>query len=433
MIVRIDMYSRKSAFGLMLAFGAAFISGSSAQQHHPHQQVIEAARAKSPSLEGALGTIPATGTVYVWGQDYVFAISSEKPATISINHQAPVEMTQIPGSKTWYRLEKMRSGVTHAYQFLADGKPLGQRGDVGGYNADSYPQPGVPKGEVSEKRVITSKLYPGMKADYWIYTAPGYDTVNGGPLMVWQDGQGIATGDRSRIRLFTVTENLIHQKRIPPMMHLLIAPGISAENRPLRSVLYDTVTDLYGRFLTEEVIPEVEKTHKVRADGYSRAIAGESSGAVAAFTVAWFMPEKFSRVHSGIGTYTSIQWKYGNEDASKNLEGGNIYPFAIRKQPKRNIRVWLSDGMDDLENTHGSWPLQNIQMANSLKMREYDFHFRFGEAAHNGSQIALDLPESLTWLWRDYDPGKTEQTYTMEPAEKSKPYYRVKIVNREAW
>jgi enterochelin esterase family protein len=190
---------------------------------------------------------------------------------------------------------------------------------------------------------------------------------------------------------------------------------------------------LYGRFLTEEVIPEVEKTHKVRADGYSRAIAGESSGAVAAFTVAWFMPEKFSRVHSGIGTYTSIQWKYGNEDASKNLEGGNIYPFAIRKQPKRNIRVWLSDGMDDLENTHGSWPLQNIQMANSLKMREYDFHFRFGEAAHNGSQIALDLPESLTWLWRDYDPAKTEQTYTMDPAEKSKPYYRVKIVNREAW
>jgi enterochelin esterase family protein len=72
-------------------------------------------------------------------------------------------------------------------------------------------------------------------------------------------------------------------------------------------------------------------------------------------------------------------------------------------------------------------------MANSLKLREYDFHFRFGEGAHNGSQIALDLPESLTWLWREYDPGKTEQTYTMDPAEKSKPYYRVKIVNREAW
>jgi len=32
----------------------------------------------------------------------------------------------------------------------------------------------------------------------------------------------------------------------------------------------------------------------------------------------------------------------------------------------------------------------------------------------------LDLPESLAWLWRDYDPAKTEQTYesvtTLDPA-----------------
>jgi enterochelin esterase family protein len=235
------------------------------------------------------------------------------------------------------------------------------------------------------------------------------------------------------MRLFTVTENLVQQKRIPAMIHLLISPGVDANNRSMRSVLYDTVTNKFGRFLLEEAIPEIEKTYKVRQDGYSRAIAGESSGAVCAFTAAWFFPEKFSRVHSVIGTYTSIQWKFGNANPADNLEGGNIYPFAIRKQPKRNIRVWLSDGSDDLENNHGSWPLQNIQMANSLKMRDYDFRFRFGDAAHNSSQASLDLPESLTWLWRDYDPAKTEQTYTPDPAEKAKPYYRVKVVSRDAW
>ena len=88
---------------------------------------------------------------------------------------------------------------------------------------------------------------------------------------------------------------------------------------------------------------------------------------------------------------------------------------------------------DDLENTHGSWPLQNIQLANSLKMREYDFHFRFGMATHDSSQAALDLPESLTWLWRDYDAKKTSQDFTMDSAEKGKPYYRVTITNRDAW
>jgi enterochelin esterase family protein len=93
----------------------------------------------------------------------------------------------------------------------------------------------------------------------------------------------------------------------------------------------------------------------------------------------------------------------------------------------------MSDGADDLENNHGSWPMQNIQMANSLKFREYDFHFRFGTAAHGGAQAALDLPESLAWLWRDYDPKKTAQEFTMDPAEKEKPYFRVNITNRDAW
>jgi enterochelin esterase-like enzyme len=412
----------------------AFISPGIAQMH-PIQQVIEAARIKpaSAQLKQLLGEIPRAGSTFVWGQDYVFAVASEKPVTVSIDSQPAIEMARVPDSNIWIRLEKMRIGTTHAYQFFVDGAPLGARSDVAGYNPDSYPQPGVPKGELSEKRVIESKIYPGMKAEYWVYVSPGYDRNAGGALMVWQDGQGLAQGDRSRMRLFTVTENLVQQKRIPPMMHLLIAPGIDANNRSMRSVLYDTVSNRFGRFLLEEVLPEVEKTYKVRHDGYSRAIAGESSGAVCAFTAAWFFPDKFSRVHSVIGTYTSIQWKFGNANPADNLDGGNIYPFAIRKQPKRNIRVWLSDGSDDLENNHGSWPLQNIQMANSLKMKDYDFHFRFGQATHNSSQASLDLPESLTWLWRDYDPSKTEQTYAPDPGEKSLPYYRVKIINREAW
>jgi len=69
-------------------------------------------------------------------------------------------------------------------------------------------------------------------------------------------------------------------------------------------------------------------------------------------------------------------------------------------------------------------------LANSLKLKGYDFHFRFGEGMHAIAQGALDLPESLTWLWRNYDPARTEQTYEMEEAERAKPPYRVRIGNR---
>jgi hypothetical protein len=104
----------------------------------------------------------------------------------------------------------------------------------------------------------------------------------------------------------------------------------------------------------------------------------------------------------------------------------------VRREPKKNIRVVIGRA-DDNESNAGSWPLNNILLANGLKLKGYDFHFRFGEGMHAIAQGALDLPESLAWLWRDYDPAKTEQTYEMEEAERLKPVYRVKIGNRDVW
>ena len=70
-------------------------------------------------------------------------------------------------------------------------------------------------------------------------------------------------------------------------------------------------------------------------------------------------------------------------------------------------------------------------MANSLKMRGYDFHFSYGTGTHNHAHNNSEMPEAMAWLWREYDPAKTEQTYEMEPAEKAKPLFRVKIYNRD--
>ncbi len=364
--------------------------------------------------------------VTVWGQDYLFLATSATPVSVSIDLEPQKQLAQVDGNH-WMLLTKMRTGVLHQYQFYSAGKALGARGDAVGYNPDSYPKQGVAHGKLSEKHTLTSKIYDGMKYDYWTYASAGVDPNVPAALMVWQDGQGLIA-EFSGSRLTTVTDNLVQQGLLPPIVHVMIAPGTSADGRPMRSIQYDTVSDHYPRFLMEEVLPEVEKTYKLRQDAYSRAIAGESSGGICAFAAAWFMPDKFSRVHSAVGSFTSIQWR-----SKENVDGGNVYPFMVRKDPKRNIRMWMSDGADDLENNHGSWPMQAIQMANSLKLRAYDFHFRFGTAAHGGAQAALDLPESLMWLWRDYDPKKTSQEFTMDPAETDKPFFRVNTLNRDAW
>jgi len=41
-----------------------------------------------------------------------------------------------------------------------------------------------------------------------------------------------------------------------------------------------------------------------------------------------------------------------------------------------------------------------------------------------------ELAECLTWLWRDYDPKKSEQTFEQSAEEKAMPPFRVRIYNR---
>jgi len=74
----------------------------------------------------------------------------------------------------------------------------------------------------------------------------------------------------------------------------------------------------------------------------------------------------------------------------------------------------------------------NLRMANALKALDYDFHFSFGKGTHNAGHGAAEFPAEMIWLWRDYDPGKTEQIYQIDPDEKAKPLFRVSVSNRDA-
>lgn len=407
-----------------------FALSAALQGAHPLEELIDAARTVSPRLAtllpAGLPMLQARDGAAVWGQEFLFAVASETEATVSIDNGPALPMRRAAGTNIWYRLETLRLGTTHNYQYAAAGKSLGSY-DVAGYNPDSYPKPGVPAGKLTGPFSHTSRVYPGMKANYWVYVNAGADTRNGAPVMVWQDGETLVGNlDLLRLRMQIVTDNLVAKKRIPPMVHVLISPGQGAPR--MRSIQYDTVSDTYSKYLLDEILPEVQQTHKLRTDAYSRAIAGASSGAICALNAAWYRSDQFSRVLSHIGSYAGIQW-----NPEKGQDGGYIVPYRVRREPRKNIRIWLSDGAGDIENQAGSWPLNNILLANSLKSKGYDFHFRFGEGTHAIAQGALDLPESLAWLWRDYDPARTSQVYEMEEAERSKPLFRVRITNRDAW
>ncbi len=383
--------------------------------------------AQAPTLESAKFSDDTLKKGTAWkgyADEFLFAIQADSEPRLVLDRGTPTAMKRGPNPTLWYQNAKLAPGESHSFSYLIGGKLFGGRADIPAYLPDSYEKPGVPQGKISEKLIWTSKIYAGMLCDYWVYVPAQYDAKTPTAVMVWQDGeQHVKRESDSRVPI--VIDNLTHQKKIPVAIHVFISPG-KVGDKSIRSVQYDSVNDTYARFLRDEVLADLATKYNLRKDSYSRAITGQSSGGICALNAAWFLPDQFSRVISRIGSFTSIQWHPGV------LDGGNVYPNKIRKEAKRNIRVWVQDGSEDLENDHGSWPLQNIQLVNSLKLREYDFHFTFGGGAHSGIGGFSELPVSLAWLWRDYDPAKTEQTFQMDPAEKEKPFFRVKIYNREA-
>ncbi len=261
------------------------------------------------------------------------------------------------------------------------------------YGPDSQRQPGVPTGKVT-RYVWKSKVFANTIREYYVYVPAQYDPRSPAALMVFQDGHTYVKEDGD-FRVPVVFDNLIHQKVMPVTIGLFINPGQHGEELPKepfkadnRSFEYDTLTNQYDRFLIEELIPELSKTYKLADSPTMRAICGLSSGGICAFTAAWQRPDYFHKVLSHVGSFT-------------NIKGGYVYPSLIRKAPKRNIKVFLEDGSNDLDNPHGSWWLSNLQMDAALKFSKYDYKFVGGTGGHNGRHGGAILPESLRWLWSD--------------------------------
>ena len=348
---------------------------------------------------GGADALAQGGTAKI--DDLLVAFAIEAPAT-----DASVPPPRVSSDAVLFTMPLTRVGATNVYAGvaqLANGTAftwhyeIGSRHLGGGQleayetHPDSLPQPGVPRGTVKQMPPWESKIFAGTKRDWWVYVPAQYTDASPAAVMVFQDGAG------PKDYVPTVFDNLIAKKDMPVTVAIFIQPGIRADGGANRSFEYDTLSDQYARFLLEEILPEVEKTVKLRHDAASRAISGASSGGICAFTVAWERPNEFSKVLSWIGSFTNIA-------SGKTVrEGGHNYEAMVRKTPRKPIRVFLQDGANDLDNNNGNWPLANQTLAKSLSFARYDYRFEFGQGFHSNRHGRAILPDSLRWLWRGYE------------------------------
>ena len=301
-------------------------------------------------------------------------------------------LARVGTSDIYAAVASLAHGTALSWHYeVGDRRVGGAQLEVYETHPDSREHPGVPKGTVKQMPPWESRIFAGTKRDWWVYVPAQYTADKPAAVMVFQDGAG------PKDFVPTVFDNLIAKHDMPVTVGVFIQPGLFADGRANRSFEYDTLSDQYARFLLEEILPEVEKTVKLRHDAASRAISGSSSGGICSFTVAWERPDQFSKVLSWVGSFTNIA-------SGKTLkEGGHNYEAMVRKTvPRKPIRVFLQDGANDLDNANGNWPLANQTLAKSLQFAGYDYKLEFGQGFHSNRHGRAILPDSLRWLWRDY-------------------------------
>ncbi len=147
-------------------------------------QLVQMAKSNSPQLQQSI-TVTfdekslKEGNAWVGhGPDFFFATHATSEPLLYIDDVPGPKMQKLSGD-LWFAAARIEAvGKLHSFYYMLEGKKFGGTFDLPAFGPDSYQQPGVPSGTLSDKIIHTSKIYDGMKSEYWIYVPAQYDRQN---------------------------------------------------------------------------------------------------------------------------------------------------------------------------------------------------------------------------------------------------------------
>jgi enterochelin esterase-like enzyme len=275
---------------------------------------------------------------------------------------------------------------------------------------EQTPKDGVPKGRVETftMNAADSKFYPdtGLRGatptrNVTVYIPSQYVAGTAAPLIVSCD----AYGSRNN-QLPNILDNMIAERRLPPIIAVMIANGGGDSIGSERGEEYDTVSGKYAEFVEAEVLPQVEKNYNVKLtkDPDGRMTLGGSSGGSASFNMAWFHPEWYHRVLIYSGTFVNQ-----HSDANYPRGAWEYHDHLIAQSPVKPIRIWMHVSQNDngaMAASSGlhNWVIANIRFAEALKAKGYHYQFIYAKGAGHtdGKVISQTYPSALEYVWQGY-------------------------------
>jgi enterochelin esterase-like enzyme len=292
---------------------------------------------------------------------------------------------------------------------------------------------GNPKGKSFRFRMplAESKIFPGddktlepdrkpvrKEREIFVYIPAAYNDGVEAPVLVIHDGPGQLDLVSRALDNLTISKD--PDRRLPAFIAIAVQNGGNDGKNSERGLEYDTMSDRYARFISDEVLPAVLKNKDVKAaypklaftdNPWGRAAMGCSSGGAATLTMGWFRPDLFRRLITYSGTFVDQQDDDAPEEASFPLGAWEYHSGMklIETTEKKPLRIFTHVSENDLrpndpEETHHNWVMANWRTAAALEKVDYDYRFVFSRDTGHCDRRVFEqtLADTLVWMWRGY-------------------------------
>lgn len=201
-------------------------------------------------------------------------------------------------------------------------------------------------GDVRPHLDFESKIL-GNKRHVWVYLPPGYETDRERryPVLYIHDGQNVFDGSTSFIpnqewRADEAAEALIRAKAVEPVIIVAVSNAGAARadeylptRRTFRNHEMGGKADDYGRFLTDELMPEIERSFRAKKGPGETGLCGSSFGGVVTMYLGLNRPDVFGKLAV---VSPSVWW-----------DDRLLVKKVLALKDKHRQRIWLDMGTDE--------------------------------------------------------------------------------------
>jgi enterochelin esterase-like enzyme len=239
----------------------------------------------------------------------------------------------------------------------------------------------APVAGVAAGRLVMGTIHSAILGEdrkLGVYLPAGFDPAGGPyPYVVVFDGEDQWKAPPGMATTTTILDNLIAQKKVPPMLAVLVdTQGTRERDLPMSAP--------FGDFLAKELAPWVRREHRGAEDPAKVTLAGVSFGGLCAAYAAFHHPEVFGNALSQSG---SFWYAPGAQEVASpfQLETGALMREIVAA-PTQPLRVWMEVGI--FEGTSplagGNQLAQNRHMRDVLLAKGYRVSYHEYTGGHNG-------------------------------------------------